>query len=130
MSRQAADVRTTSAQHECRDRRLVICSAFVTVSSPDGKAHFLIGHETRDDCGQASEIRGTLRQELDMVAFGPRDVPWPTRVDLDHRVLPAGLDENGSASFAEDGSACLHADAKRRRLMTAVTDRRAPKCFL
>jgi len=86
MSRQAADVRTTSAQHECRDRRLVICSAFVTVSSPDGKAHFLIGHETRDDCGQASEIRGTLRQELDMVAFGPRDVPWPTRVDLDHRV--------------------------------------------
>jgi hypothetical protein len=45
-------------------------------------------------------------------------------------MLPAGLDENGSASFAEDGSACLHADAKRRRLMTAVTDRRAPKCFL
>jgi hypothetical protein len=45
-------------------------------------------------------------------------------------VLPAGLDENGSASFAEDVSACLHADAKRRRLMTAVTDRRAPKCFL
>ena len=47
-----------------------------------------------------------------------------------YRLLPAGLDENGSASFAEDGSACLHADAKRRRLMTAVTDRRAPKCFL
>jgi hypothetical protein len=46
------------------------------------------------------------------------------------QVLPAGLDENGSASFAEDVSACLHADAKRRRLMTAVTDRRAPKCFL
>ena len=46
------------------------------------------------------------------------------------RMLPAGLDENGSASFAEDVSACLHADAKRRRLMTAVTDRRAPKCFL
>jgi hypothetical protein len=45
-------------------------------------------------------------------------------------LLPAGLDENGSASFAEDVSACLHADAKRRRLMTAVTDRRAPKCFL
>ena len=45
-------------------------------------------------------------------------------------VLPAGLDENGSASFAEDASAYLHADAKRRRLMTAVTDRRAPKCFL
>jgi hypothetical protein len=49
---------------------------------------------------------------------------------LQGRVLPAGLDENGSASFAEDVSACLHADAKRRRLMTAVTDRRAPKCFL
>jgi hypothetical protein len=45
-------------------------------------------------------------------------------------LLPAGLDENGSASFAEDASAYLHADAKRRRLMTAVTDRRAPKCFL
>jgi MFS family permease len=45
-------------------------------------------------------------------------------------MLPAGLDENGSASFAEDASAYLHADAKRRRLMTAVTDRRAPKCFL
>jgi hypothetical protein len=45
-------------------------------------------------------------------------------------VLPAGLDENGSASFAKDVSACLHADAKRRQLMTAVTDRRAPKCFL
>jgi hypothetical protein len=49
---------------------------------------------------------------------------------LTDELLPAGLDENGSASFAEDGSACLHADAKRRRLMTAVTDRRAPKCFL
>jgi hypothetical protein len=49
---------------------------------------------------------------------------------LTEGVLPAGLDENGSASFAEDVSACLHADAKRRRLMTAVTDRRAPKCFL
>jgi hypothetical protein len=46
------------------------------------------------------------------------------------QVLPAGLDENGSASFAEDASAYLHADAKQRRLMTAVTDRRAPKCFL
>jgi len=51
-------------------------------------------------------------------------------IDLLAHVLPAGLDENGSASFAEDVSACLHADAKRRRLMTAVTDRRAPKCFL
>jgi len=47
-----------------------------------------------------------------------------------YQLLPAGLDENGSASFAEDASAYLHADAKRRRLMTAVTDRRAPKCFL
>jgi hypothetical protein len=53
--------------------------------------------------------------------------PWGTKhIPL----LPAGLDENGSASFAEDASAYLHADAKRRRLMTAVTDRRAPKCFL
>ena len=45
-------------------------------------------------------------------------------------LLPAGLDENESASFADDASACLHAYAKQRRLMTAVTDRRAPKCFL
>jgi len=52
------------------------------------------------------------------------------RRDAGTLVLPAGLDENGSASFAEDASAYLHADAKRRRLMTAVTDRRAPKCFL
>ena len=33
----------------------------------------------------------------------------------DELCLPAGLDENGSASFAEDASACLRADAKRRR---------------
>jgi hypothetical protein len=51
---------------------------------------------------------------------------WSSSLQL----LPAGLDENGSASFAEDASAYLHADAKQRRLMTAVTDRRAPKCFL
>jgi len=56
---------------------------------------------------------------------------WQARYrDESGQMLPAGLDENGSASFAEDASAYLHADAKRRRLMTAVTDRRAPKCFL
>jgi hypothetical protein len=59
---------------------------------------------------------------VSVASAGPHRVP--------DQVLPAGLDENGSASFAEDASAYLHADAKRRRLMTAVTDRRAPKCFL
>jgi hypothetical protein len=60
----------------------------------------------------------------------PAAITTQFRMDDAYEVLPAGLDENGSASFAEDVSACLHADAKRRRLMTAVTDRRAPKCFL
>ena len=27
-----------------------------------------------------------FHQELDMVAFGPSDAPWPTRVDLGRRV--------------------------------------------
>jgi hypothetical protein len=53
-----------------------------------------------------------------------------SRKPVGSEVLPAGLDENESASFADDASACLHAYAKQRRLMTAVTDRRAPKCFL
>jgi hypothetical protein len=69
-----------------------------------------------------------------LVALEEHAQPIGVRTELlprdEERVLPAGLDENGSASFAEDVSACLHADAKRRRLMTAVTDRRAPKCFL
>jgi hypothetical protein len=85
---QAADVSATSAQicNECRNRRTVIGHLLVSVPSPVGKAHLLIGPETRDDCGQASKIRGTLHQELDMVAFGPRNAPWPTRVDLGRRV--------------------------------------------
>jgi hypothetical protein len=50
---QPADVSTTSAQicHECRDRRPVIGYALVSVSSPVGEAHLLIGPETRDDFG-------------------------------------------------------------------------------
>jgi hypothetical protein len=40
------------------------------------------------------------------------------------RLLPAGLDEDGSVQFVEDHSAWLHADAKRRRSMTVATDRR------
>ena len=68
-------------------------------------------------------LADALRDSLIKDAAG--SYGWPAA-----KLLPAGLDENGSASFAEDVSACLHADAKRRRLMTAVTDRRAPKCFL
>jgi hypothetical protein len=85
---QPADVSATSAQtcKECRNRRTAIGHLLVPVSSPVGKAHLLVGPETRDDCGQASKIRGTLHQELDMVAFGPRDTPWPTRVDPGRRV--------------------------------------------
>ena len=68
----------------------------------------------------------------DVGAIGESTEPTfgPLKRLLEASVLPAGLDENGSASFAEDASAYLHADAKQRRLMTAVTDRRAPKCFL
>jgi hypothetical protein len=38
--------------------------------------------------------------------------------------LPAGLDEDGSAPFPEDDSARLCADAKQRRSVTVITDRR------
>jgi transposase InsO family protein len=78
------------------------------------------------------EHRWDTRKELALVIFDQIETWYhPSRRHSYYgMLLPAGLDENGSASFAEDVSACLHADAKRRRLMTAVTDRRAPKCFL
>jgi hypothetical protein len=85
---QPADVSATSAQicNECRNRRTVIGDLLVSVPSPVGKAHLPIRPETRDDCGQASKIRGTLHKELDMVAFGPGDARWPTRVNPGRRV--------------------------------------------
>jgi hypothetical protein len=83
-----ADVGAAPAQvcHECRDRRPVVAYRLASVASPVGETHLVIGPKARDYLCQAAEVGGAINQECDVVAFGPRDTPGPTRVDLGRRV--------------------------------------------
>jgi len=81
-ARAAEDVSTTSAQicHECRDRRPVIGYALVSVSSPVGEAHLLIGPETRDGLrlGEQNTLANPIHQERRHGCLRSTQRPWPT----------------------------------------------------
>jgi hypothetical protein len=87
---QPADVDTSSTRvgQEGGDRCPVTGHAFVPVSSPIGKANFVVRFEARDDLSQTGEVRDPIDKERNVVPLGPRNARGPTRVDLGHGVAP------------------------------------------
>jgi hypothetical protein len=82
------DAQSTSGGQERCNRCSVNGYPFVSVSAPIGKANLVVRLKTQDGLRQTGEIRDPIDKTCHAVAFGPRIVSGPMRVDLSLGVAP------------------------------------------